>query len=121
VSDSINLRGLRVVSICGVLPEERERAQPFSLDLDLTVDLSAAGKSDDLADTVNYAAVADLVVAEAARTRCQLLEALTEHLGVAILALDARIEAVEVTIAKLRPPMPHDIATVGVTRRFSRS
>ena len=43
----------------GVLPEEQDRAQPFEVDLDLSVDLAPAGTSDRLADTVDYAGVAD--------------------------------------------------------------
>ena len=59
--DRIELRGLRLSAICGVLPEERDRPQPLELDLDLWADLSAAGRSDDLADTVDYGAVCDTV------------------------------------------------------------
>ncbi len=50
----IEIRSLRVVAVCGVLPEERERPQPLEIDLDLTVDLASASASDDLADTVDY-------------------------------------------------------------------
>ena len=53
--------GLRVLGVHGVLPEEQVRAQPFEVDLELHVDLAAAGKSDDLADTVSYADVIDAV------------------------------------------------------------
>src|SRR5664280_1607431 len=41
--DQIQLRGLRVIGTHGVLPEEKSRAQPFEIDLDLTVDLTRAG------------------------------------------------------------------------------
>ncbi len=55
--DRIELRGLRALGTHGVLPEEQERPQPFEVDLDLEVDLRRAGRSDDLADTVDYGAV----------------------------------------------------------------
>jgi dihydroneopterin aldolase len=38
--DVIELRGLQVVGICGALPEERERAQPLEIDLDVEADLA---------------------------------------------------------------------------------
>ena len=60
--DRIELRGLRVTARVGVLPIEREQAQPLEVDLDVVVDLAAAGASDDLADTVHYGAVCDAVV-----------------------------------------------------------
>jgi dihydroneopterin aldolase len=47
----------------GVLPEERSRRQPLELDLVLTATLAPAGASDALADTVDYGAVTDAVVA----------------------------------------------------------
>ena len=52
--DVIELRGLQVVGICGALPEERERAQPLEIDLDVEADLAPAGWSDVLADTIDY-------------------------------------------------------------------
>src|SRR6202034_4258254 len=56
--DAIVLRGLRVVGTHGVLPEEKRRAQPFEVDLELHVDLAPAAASARLEDTVDYAGVA---------------------------------------------------------------
>ena len=61
--DRIELRGLRIVGTHGVLPEERQRSQPFEVDLDIVADLSRASASDDLEDTVDYGAVAAAVAA----------------------------------------------------------
>ena len=61
--DRIQLRGLRAIGTHGVLPEEKSRAQPFEIDLDLAVDLVPAGLTDLLADTVDYAAVAEAAAA----------------------------------------------------------
>ena len=113
--DRIELRGLRLSAICGVLPEERDRPQPLELDLDLWADLSAAGRSDDLADTVDYGAVADVVAATVSGPRSYaLLEALAWHVADAVLDVDHRIRGVTVGLRKLRPPLAVDIDTVGV-------
>jgi dihydroneopterin aldolase len=98
----------------GVLHHERAHDQPLELDLDLVVDLAAAGGSDDLADTVDYGAVCDGVVATVGERHVALLEALASRVADAVLALDGRIAAVEVAVRKLRPPVPHDLATSGV-------
>ena len=58
MSDRIEIRDLRVTGTHGVLPEERDRAQPFSVDIVAWVDMAAAQESDDLADTVDYGALA---------------------------------------------------------------
>jgi dihydroneopterin aldolase len=118
--DRIELRGLRLVGVVGVLPEERTRAQPLVADLDLVVDTSAAGRSDALEDTVDYGAVCDLVAATVAHAQPQLLERLVELIATAVLDHDDRIAEVQVSIAKLRPPVPHDLASSGVRIRRSR-
>jgi dihydroneopterin aldolase len=113
--DRIEIRGLRLVGTHGVLVEEKERAQPFEVDLDLVADLTAAGRSDQLLDTVDYGAVvarvAELVAGGPSH---ELLESLARQLGQEVLALDGRIEQVVVTLRKLRPPLPADLASVGV-------
>ena len=111
--DRIELRGLRVLARVGVLPGEREQDQPLEIDLDLVVDLAAAGASDDLADTVDYGAVCGAVQA-AAQEHVDLLERLAEVVAEAVLAVDERVVAVDLAVRKLRPPVPHDLATSGV-------
>jgi dihydroneopterin aldolase len=83
--DRIELRGLRALGIHGVLPEERERPQPFEVDIDLEVDLRQAGRSDNLADTVDYGAVAGAVAAVVGGPHLDLLEALAERIASAVL------------------------------------
>ncbi|HEX2699518.1 MAG TPA: dihydroneopterin aldolase [Acidimicrobiales bacterium] len=116
-ADVIELRGLRVLARHGCLPEEREREQPFEVDLDVHVDLSVPGRSDDLDDTLDYGAVVAAAVV-AAGPPSKLLEHVAERVAQAVLA-DSRVTAVTVAIRKLRPPVPADLATAGVriTRR----
>ncbi|HEX5267564.1 MAG TPA: dihydroneopterin aldolase [Acidimicrobiales bacterium] len=117
-ADRIELRGLRVVGTHGVLPEERARAQPFELDLDLEVDLGPAGASDDLHDTVDYGAIAEAAARVVGEESFELLEALAARVAGALLT-DARVRAVTVSVRKLRPPVPVDLGSAGV--RLTRS
>jgi dihydroneopterin aldolase len=117
--DSILLRGLRVVGTHGVLAEEQARAQPFEVDVELTVDLGAASRSDDLDDTVDYGSAAGLVATIVGTERFALLERLAGRIADALLASDERIAAVGVTVTKLRPPVPVDLASAAV--RVTRS
>jgi 7,8-dihydroneopterin aldolase/epimerase/oxygenase len=112
--DRIELRGLRVLARVGVLPVEREQDQPLEVDLDVVVDLAAAGASDDLADTVHYGVVCDTVQRAVGAGHVALLERLAELVAEAVLAVDPRIVAVDLAVRKLRPPVPHDLATSGV-------
>lgn len=118
--DVIELRGLRLVGLVGVLPEERVRPQPLEVDLDVEVDLTAAGISDALDDTVDYGALCALAQEVVGRGAPLLLERLAAELADAVLSADARIGAVEVAVRKLRPPVPQDLATSGVRVRRHR-
>ena len=111
--DTVELRGIRVTGTHGVLPEERTRAQPFEVDLDITLDLSPAGQSDDLADTADYGEIVTTVATIVGGEHCALLERLADRIAASVLA-DARVAAVTVAVRKLRPPVPVDMASAGV-------
>ncbi len=118
--DRIVLRGLRVLAFCGVLAEEKARRQPFEMNIEIDIDVSAAGRSDDLHDTLDYGAVSDRIAEVVDAARVDLLEHFTQLIADVVLA-DPRVEAVTVEINKLRPPVSHDLASSGVriTRRRS--
>jgi dihydroneopterin aldolase len=120
MSDRIEIRDLRVMGRHGVLPEEKEREQPFSLDIVLWLDTADAQRSDALADTVDYGMVATTAANVVAGRSFQLLEALAGRLADALLITDPRLEAVEVTVRKLRPPLALDVGSTGVRVRRSR-
>ena len=116
MSDLIELRGLRVLAYCGVLPEEQARRQPFALDVDLECDLAAAGRSDDLADTVDYGAACERLEELARSQRFALLERFAQAAADELLAFDG-VVAVTVGVTKLRPPVGQDLASSGVRIR----
>jgi dihydroneopterin aldolase len=111
--DRIELRGLRLTARVGVLDFEQTQDQPIEVDVDLFVDLDAAGHSDDLTDTVDYGA-ACAAVELAAQAPVALLERLAAAMVESVLAVDPRIQAVDLAVRKLRPPVPQLLATSGV-------
>ena len=117
----IEVRGLRVVGVHGVLPEERERAQPFELDLEISGDFAAAATSDRLGDTADYGLLAARAAAVVATTSFSLLEALAHAVATALLEADGRVRAVAVTVRKLRPPLALDLDSVGVRLELRRA
>jgi dihydroneopterin aldolase len=116
VSDLIEVRGLRVLALCGVLPEERVRAQPFEIDLDVEADLSAAGSTDDLDDTIDYGRLCADVEAVAQKEQFGLLERFAQRVAEVVLA-DPKVDAVTVWIHKMRPPVPQHLDSSGVRIR----
>jgi dihydroneopterin aldolase len=119
-TDRIELRGLVISGICGALPEERQRAQPLEVDLDVVADLSAAGDSDDLTDTLDYGSIAEQVEGIITSGAPTLLERLARTIADAVLA-DPRAVSVTVAVRKLRPPVPQVMGTSGVRITRSRS
>ena len=111
--DRVLISGLRVPGVHGVLPEEQTRAQPFEIDLELSVDLSSAGASDALADTVDYAAVADAAAAVVRDESYRLLERLVTRIA-EVCRADDRVVAIVVTVRKVHPPVPLELDHVGV-------
>ncbi|MDQ4131736.1 MAG: dihydroneopterin aldolase [Actinomycetota bacterium] len=112
--DRIQLRGLRAVGVHGFLPHERERAQPFEVDLDVAADLRTPGESDDLEDTLDYGALAAAAQGVVTGEHCHLLERLAERIAEEVLS-DDRVSSVTVTVKKLRPPVPIDLVSAGVS------
>lgn len=119
-ADRIEVRGLRVLGVHGVLPEEQGRSQPFSLDIDVELDTTAAAASDDVADTVDYGAAVEVARRVVETHSYALLETLAAKVAETLLA-DARIAAVTVAVHKLRPPVAADVETAGVRIHRSRS
>ena len=111
--DLIELRGLRALGICGALPEEQERVQPLEVDLDVVADLSTAGRTDELGDTIDYGSLAAAVEQVITTERFTLLERLAERITEVVLATDG-VLAVTVSVRKLRPPVPQQLTTSGV-------
>jgi 7,8-dihydroneopterin aldolase/epimerase/oxygenase len=111
--DLIQLRGLRALGICGALPEEQVRAQPLEVDLDISADLSAAARSDDLDETIDYGDVTAVVTRVITGERFALLERLAGRIAEEVLR-DRRVLSVTVSVRKLRPPVPQQLDTAGV-------
>ena len=113
-SDRISLVGLRTFGYHGVLPEERREGQLFIVDATLTVDTRFAAASDDLSDTVDYAGLAQRLVAIVEGEPVNLIETLAQRLADACLESD-RVAEVEVTVHKPDAPTGVSVADVTVT------
>ena len=120
MTDLVRLHGLRVVGRHGVLAEEKQRAQPFEVDIDMELASTEAGRTDDLADTVDYGYVAARVAEIVGSENFELLERLGERLADELLE-DPLLAAVTVEVRKLRPPVPVDLAWAGVRIRRGRT
>lgn len=110
--DAINITGLAATGFHGVFPEERRDGQRFVVDVELRFPLNT--NSDTLSDTVNYAAVADAVVAQVEGEPCQLIETLAGRIADSCLAFP-HVQQARVTVHKPEAPVPHAFSDLSVT------
>jgi dihydroneopterin aldolase len=110
----IEIRGLRVFAHHGVLEQERRDGQTFVIDVALTCRPSAASRRDDLADTVNYAAVSDRVVELAQGGPYDLIETLADLIACELVR-GFPVESARVRVAKPDAPIPYPFDEVAVT------
>ncbi|WP_172257531.1 dihydroneopterin aldolase [Saccharibacillus deserti] len=103
----------------GVFEEERRLGQRFYVGLELEMDLSAAGLTDDLEQAVNYAEVHETVKGVVEGESVKLIEALAERIASEVLRTYTRVEAATVKVTKPHPPF--DIHFEGVTVEIRRS
>ncbi|GAA10851.1 dihydroneopterin aldolase [Gordonia alkanivorans] len=119
MADRIELRGLKVRGNHGVFDHEREDGQDFFIDVTLWLDLRAAADTDDLAETVDYGALAQQVAAIVGGEPRNLIETVGAEVADTIMA-DQRISACEVTVHKPSAPIPLTFDDVAVVTRRSR-
>jgi len=111
--DHIYINGLRLMALVGVLPHEREGLQPLQVDVDLEVDLSEAGITDNLDDTANYGSISQAIAEVVRESTDVLLERLAARIADRVLHFD-HVEVANVTLTKLRPPIPEDLVSSAV-------
>ncbi|MCG8436139.1 MAG: dihydroneopterin aldolase [Gammaproteobacteria bacterium] len=83
--DIVFIRDLRVSTTVGIFEWERRIKQTVSIDLEMAADIKRAAASDDIADTLDYKAVAKRVIAFVSEQECQLVETLAEKTAQLIL------------------------------------
>jgi 7,8-dihydroneopterin aldolase/epimerase/oxygenase len=119
--DRIRLKKIAVFAYHGLYAEEARLGQRFNISLDCAIDLSEAGKTDDLKHGVSYADLAALVQEIAVSERFHIIEALGERIAEAILAKQPRIAAIAVTVEKPAAAIAALFETLEVTILRSRT
>ncbi|OBF05170.1 dihydroneopterin aldolase [Mycobacterium sp. 852002-10029_SCH5224772] len=119
MADRIELRGLKVRGQHGVFDHERANGQDFVIDVTVWIDLASAAATDDLADTYDYAALAQLAADVVAGPARNLIETVGAQIADQVMD-DERVHAVEVVVHKPQAPIPQQFADVSAVVRRSR-
>ncbi len=97
--DTIYIRDMKFACIIGTERRERARRQAVVVSVGLHGDFRKAGRSDRLADAMDYAALCDRIAARVRSSRFHLLEALAEAVAGICLA-EKHVAAVEAVVEK---------------------
>lgn len=114
--DHVTLRGLTVRGHHGVFDFEKRDGQDFVVDTTIFFDIARAAASDNVANTVNYAELADLIEKIVAGPAKDLIETVASDIAAAIIATFP-VSAVEVTVHKPHAPIGQTFSDVAVTVR----
>lgn len=109
--DILLMHGMKIESTLGVYAWERIHPQQLLLDLDITLPHSRAFVSDDIADTVNYAQLAEELRAHTATLQCCLLEALAEEIARFVMH---EFAVPKIKVRLIKPGILPNVAQVGV-------
>lgn len=114
MKSSIFIDRMRLYAFHGVLLQERQVGGEFTVDLRVHYNIYKAMESDDVADTLNYALLLELVKREMA-CPSSLLEHVVGRIGKAVFKEFPLAESIDLTLTKLNPPMGADSAGAGVS------
>lgn len=111
----IEIKGLQIYAYHGVMPSERRIGNLFSLDITVTTDFSKAMMTDDVLDTVSYAAIVE-TACRVMKQPSNLIEHVAGRLRDAIIAEYPQVTHGYIRIAKLHPPISAqlDFAAVSI-------
>ncbi len=104
MSDRIHIRDLTVRGIVGINPDERVNPQEIVVNVGMWADTRPAAKSDDIYDAINYASISQAIRAHITEPQADeaplLIERMAAELVELIFDIDARIQKVELSVAK---------------------
>jgi len=115
--DIVYIRDLRIDAVIGIYEWEQRIRQQISVNIEMGWDNRKAAQSDDIKDTLNYKAAANLVKELVDKSEVQLVEALAENIA-ALLLEEMNIPWIKVSLGK--PMAVTGSQEVGVTIERTR-
>lgn len=112
-SSYISLRNVRFHAFHGVMPQERKVGADFLVNLRVGYPLEQAMQSDEVGDTLNYAALYEVVKAEMMQPS-NLLEHVAGRIAEAIVKHFSQVTSIDLELTKQNPPMGADCDGAGV-------
>lgn len=113
MTDAIRVRRLVVDMHVGVPEEERKTPQAVWFDLEIHRSLAAAGRNDDLRDTLDYSVITARVAEVAQNLEAHLLEHVAQRVADVLLEMP-EVASVTVEVGKRNPPVDEEVEAISV-------
>lgn len=120
MAERIVIERLEFYGRCGVTEEERRKPQLIVVDLELDAAVESAAVSDRLCETIDYAQVAERIVALGTNLTCQLLETLAEQL-IEMLFGEFPADRIRIWLRKVHAPLATVAGSVGIRVERTRA
>lgn len=115
----ISVKGIRLYCYHGCLPQETRIGSDYIVDVEIETDLKASAISDDLAKTIDYVVVNQIVQQEM-DIPSKLLETVALRIINRLTSLHTEIDYLAVSISKLNPPINGDVERVTIKEIYKK-
>ena len=109
----VHIDGIRLHARHGVLPQEQLTGNDYIINVRASYDISRAMQTDDVADTLNYAEVYNIIKEEMSISS-KLIEHVAGRIADRLMDSYSQISSVMLRITKCNPPMGADCNGAGV-------
>ncbi len=113
MTDTVSIRDLRVSAVIGVYDWERETEQTLLFNVDMAADVAKAAARDDIADALDYSAVAQTIAAVVRAGKFRLIETAAERVAEQLLSAHP-VRHVRVEVVKPLPAEGYAAAVASV-------
>jgi len=97
--DIVFINGLKIDTVIGIYDWEKKIRQDIVLDIEMEFDISKAGKSDDIKDTLNYKSIGKRIIDFVKNAKFGLVETLAEEIC-KIIVCEFKVKSVKLKLDK---------------------
>ena len=115
MSDLISIKGIKGYGYHGVFDFEKKDGQDFFVDIEITIDLQEASKSDRLTDSLDYSLLTAIAKYAIEKLQFDLIERLAGFIADSVKENFPQVKAIAVTVHKPSAPVSESVTDIAVT------
>jgi len=116
----LKIKDIKLWSRVGVLKEERESGQLFSLDVFLWTDFEKCTLNDDIKSTVDYSKLVEILKKQSVKICCYTIEKYSNEI-LKIIDKEFELRRIKIILTKCKPPITGFDGKVSIVRVFENN